>query len=155
MTTADFEVYANESIPLYARDKVESGQWTENDSLRLAREGFMELLPQGLGTPNNYLFKIRDPAKRKDVGALWFASKERAGERIAYVYDIFIEPSYRRMGYATRAFAALEKEARSRGLSGVALHVFGHNSAAQTLYSKLGYRPTNISMLKKLGRDSD
>lgn len=80
--------------------------------------------------------------------------KERARKRIAYVYDVFIKAAYWRMGYATRAFSALEQEACSRGVSGVALHVFGHNSPAQCLDAKLGYRPTNISMFKTLGHES-
>jgi hypothetical protein len=41
-------------------------------------------------------------------------------------------------------------QARARGLAGVALHVFGHNSSAQALYHKLGYQTTNISMFKTL-----
>ncbi|MFO1298108.1 MAG: hypothetical protein U1F25_17690 [Rubrivivax sp.] len=34
------------------------------------------------------------------------------------------------------------------GLSGIALHVFGHNHEAQALYRKLGYVATNIHMFK-------
>ena len=53
-----------------------------------------------------------------------------------------------REGHALRAFVALEDEVRRLGLSGIALHVFGHNTGAQALYAKLGFHPTNISLYK-------
>lgn len=153
MRESVFAAYIDEAIRTYARDKVRSGQWTEEASLRLARDGFNALLPEGLATPDNHLFTIRDPATQADVGTLWFAIQERAGRKIAYVYDVLIAKEFQRMGHATHAFEALEEEVRSLGLSGIALHVFGHNAGAQALYAKLGYRPTNINMFKKVGPD--
>ena len=152
MDSDEFSAYIAEAVPAYAQDKVESGQWSRDSSLRLAQEGFSELLPQGLATPNNHLFTVRDAASQASVGVLWFAIQQRADENIAYVYDVFVRPTFRRKGYATEAFAALEAEAVARGFSGVALHVFGHNFAARALYSKLGYQPTNVNMFRRVGR---
>lgn len=84
------------------------------------------------------------------VGVLWIAAKERAGQRIAYVYNVGIEPNHRRKGHASRAFVALEDQVRALGLSGIAPHVFGHNAAAQALYAKLGDRQTNFNLFKPL-----
>jgi len=66
------------------------------------------------------------------------------------VYDVYVRPEHQRKGHAGRAFAALEVEAHRLGLTGIALHVFGHNAGAQALYQKLGYVPTNINMFKPL-----
>ena len=85
---------------------------------------------------------------RAAVGMLWIAGLERAGQRIAYVYDISVRPEHRRKGHAASAFAALEGKVRELGLSGIALHVFGHNAGAVALYTKLGYQATNINMFK-------
>jgi len=81
---------------------------------------------------------------------LWFAVQTKFNARIAYVFDVSVRPERQREGHAYRAFLALEDEVRRRGLSGIALHVFGHNPGAQALYAKLGYRPTNINMYKPL-----
>jgi ribosomal protein S18 acetylase RimI-like enzyme len=81
---------------------------------------------------------------------LWFAVQERAGHKIAYVYDVMIHPDHQRKGHGTQAFRKLEEKARELGLSGIALHVFGHNPEAHDLYLRLGFRPTNISMFKPL-----
>jgi len=150
MTEGEFVAFATEAVPAYAADKVASGQWSKDEALELSRKSFDELLPLGLATPDNYLFTIRDSAEQASVGMLWIAVQDRGGKRIAYVYDVSVKPEHQRKGYATRALLALEDKVRSLGLSGIALHVFGHNAIAQALYVKLGYQPTNISMFKAI-----
>lgn len=149
MNVEQFSAFAHASVADYAAEKVNSGQWAEDQSLELSRKNFEELLPQGLQTPDNYFFCVLDE-HAATVGALWIGVKEFAGRRAAYVYDIWIAPDFRRRGHATRALLAAEHEARRLGLSGIGLHVFGHNVAARTLYEALGYRATNINMFKSL-----
>jgi ribosomal protein S18 acetylase RimI-like enzyme len=148
MTEPEFEAFLEELIPAYAKDKVDSGEWTDAEALALSARGARDLLPQGLATPGHHLFTVRDASGAVRVGELWFAEQERAGKRIAYVYDIAIRPEYHRLGHATRAFAALEEEVRRRGLAGIALHVFGHNAPAIALYQRLGFHPTDLNLFK-------
>ena len=150
MNAEEFTAYVEQAIPDFAQEKVDAGQWSKEASLALARQGFNELLTEGHATPENCLFTLREVSGRATVGVLWFAVQERAGQRIAYVYDILVEPQHQRKGYGKSTFEALESEVASRGLCGNALHVFGHNKAAQALYAKLGYQPTNINMFKKV-----
>jgi ribosomal protein S18 acetylase RimI-like enzyme len=150
MSEAAFATYMAESIPAFAQDKVASGQWSEDSALELSRQGFEALLPQGLATADNQLFEIRADSKPGAIGMLWFAVQERAGKKIAYVFDIMIEPAHQRQSHGTQVFEILETKARALGLSGIALHVFGHNPQAHALYLRLGFRPTNISMFKPL-----
>lgn len=147
MTDAEFTAWLAQAIPAYAADKVASGQWSQDVSLELSTQEHTELLPQGLATPDNHLFTIVD-AESAPVGMLWFAVKTKFNARTAYVYDVSVVPERQREGHAWRAFTALEDEVRALGLSGIALHVFGHNTGAQALYAKLGYEPTNISLFK-------
>jgi len=149
MSDADFAAFVGATVPAYAADKVASGQWSEEQSLDLARRELEELLPRGRLTAGHHLFNVVDSAGGR-VGTLWIAEKVQAGKRIAYVYDLLIRPECRRQGYAIRALQAAEEQARQRGLCGVGLHVFGHNSGARLLYEKLGYRATNVNMFKPL-----
>jgi ribosomal protein S18 acetylase RimI-like enzyme len=150
MTQSEYAVWLEATIPAYAADKVVSGQWSEEASLQLSKKEFDELLPQGLETPDNHLFTIVD-SESAPVGILWFAVKTKFNARVAYVFDVSVTPLRRHEGHAFRAFIALEDQIRKLGLSGIALHVFGHNTGAQALYAKLGFRPTNISLFKPLG----
>ena len=52
--------------------------------------------------------------------------------------------------WTERSLIALEEEALRLGPSGIALGVFGHNTVAEALYAKLGFRPTNIHLLKTI-----
>lgn len=149
MNDDDFAAWRDQSVPEFAEEKVKSGQWSKEESLAKARENFDELLPQGRETAQHHLFRVVDDAGQK-VGVLWVHEQERGGERIAYVYDIVIDEAHRRRGHAQAAFRMMEQKARDLGLSGVALHVFGHNDEARALYEKLGFAPTNIHMFKRL-----
>lgn len=149
MTEAEFAAWCDAIVPDYAAEKVKSGEWRENDALARSRESLDGLLPRGIDTPDNHLFTIIAP-DGDSVGMLWFAARERSGSRIAYVYNIAIDPRFRRQGHAERAFRALEREAGRLGLEGIGLHVFGHNRGARSLYEKLGFEATDITMFKPL-----
>ena len=153
MNEAEYIAWLRETVPAYATDKVASGQWEQDQALQLSTAEYAEMLPQGIETPDNYLYTLRDAAGSR-VGMLWFAVKTKFGSRIAYVYDVSVDELYKRQGHATRAFQALEQEALRLGLAGVALHVFGHNTGAQALYAKLGYGPTNISLYQRVAPDA-
>ncbi len=146
---AEYNAWLETVIPGYAEDKIASGQWTAESALELSRKEYADLLPNGKDTENNYIFTVLG-ASGEVVGTLWFVAKERAGRQIAYVFDIFVAPEHRRQGHAFRAFQALEQEVARLGLSGIALHVFGHNQEAHALYVKLGYVATNINMFKQV-----
>ncbi len=145
-----FAEYLKSSVTGYAEENVASGRWPAQDALQRSRNEFHELLPQGLATPNNYLFEIKAAENGPTVGFIWFAAEEHRGTRGAYVYDVIVKEAYRRLGHARRAFLALEPLVAALGLSSIGLHVFGHNAGAQALYSQLGYAVTGINMLKKL-----
>jgi ribosomal protein S18 acetylase RimI-like enzyme len=154
MTQPEYAAWLAATIPAYAADKVASGQWAEDAALELSTKGYGELLPQGPATPDNHLFTILDE-KAAPVGVLWFAVKTKFNARIAFVFDVTVLEERRRQGHARRALLALEDKVRKLGLSGIALHVFGHNAGARALYAKLGYGPTNINLFKPIGLNAD
>lgn len=150
MSESEYAAWLAEAIPAYALDKVATGQWSDEESLELSKKDFDELLPQGQATPDSFLHTIVD-SRTAAVGVLCFTVKTRFNARIAYVIDVSVRTERQREGHAHRAFLALEDEVRKFGLSGIALHVFGHNTGARALYAKLGYQPTNISLFKQVG----
>ena len=154
MQASTFISYRESSSRGYAEDNVAAKRWLEADALEQARENFDSLLPEGLATPDNYLYEIQattDEAQPNiHVGYLWFAVVTKSGVRTGYVYDLEVFPEFRRRGHAERAFESLEPIARELGLISIALHVFAHNPAAQSLYAKLGYQLTSYNMTKLL-----
>jgi len=149
MTSAEFDAWLPGTIAGYAAEHVRSGRWSGDEALVRSREEHERLLPQGLATPDHHLCNIVPAGGGQAVGMLWFQAMQKPTPS-AFVYNIEIYPEFRRRGYAEQAMLELEEEARRLGLTGIRLHVFGHNTAARPLYDKLGYVPTNINMLKEL-----
>lgn len=150
MNKAQFEEYLASSIEDYAGEHVKVGNWSPEKALQKAKENFHRLLPDGLSTSNQYLFTIEDETLGKKVGMLWFAVEKRETGPRAFVYDVRINESYRRQGYGTQAFKALERKVRELGLKRIMLHVFGHNRAARAMYAKLGYEVMSLIVSKTL-----
>lgn len=150
MTEAAFRHFCERAVADYAEENVAAGRWPAQGALERSRQEHDRLLPQGLATPGQHLFSIRDTAQGVDVGSLWLAVTEHPGGRSGYIYDIVIAPAHRRRGHARAAFVALEAVARELGLGDIGLHVFAHNEGAQALYRGLGYQVTGLNMRKVL-----
>lgn len=150
MTDAEYAEFLALAVPDYANEHVESGDWSAEGAIERSAAEFDELLPNGPATLGHHLFTIYDPALQTSVGMLWFAVRDSSGKRVAFVYNLMVDEQYRRRGYASQAFLAMEDEVRALGLQAIRLHVFGHNHGAQALYAKLGYEVTNVMMQKTL-----
>ena len=150
MSAETFAHYQEAAVAGYAKENVDSGRWPEEDAIERSQADFAASLPQGLNTPDNYLFEIIAGDDGKCVGYIWFAVVEKNGLRSAFVYDIEIKPEFRRKGYAEATFNALEPLVLKLGLSSIGLHVFSQNIGVQNLYRKLGYGVTSVNMQKHL-----
>ena len=150
MTESEFQIYRARLIRDYAADKVRAGTWLAEDSLSRSEQEIDELLPNGLVTPDHYLFSIRDVVAAENVGILWFAVTHWGGKDQAFIYDVEVNSDQRSKGYGSQALIGLEDKVKALGLDRIQLHVFGHNQRARQLYEKLGYEITNINMAKKL-----
>lgn len=152
MNPGSFSGYREAAAKGYADDNVASGRWPEDGALQRSYQDFDQSLPQGLATPDNYLYEIGDETSGAIVGIMWFAVVVKNGLKSAFVYDVEVKAEFRRQGHARAAFAALEPLVKDLGLSSIGLHVFGHNPGAQALYNSLGYGITGVNMLKNLGK---
>ena len=150
MTDTEYADFLAFAVPDYANEHVRAGDWPLEGSVERSAAEFDELLPNGAATPDHHLFTIYDTALQCGVGMVWFAVREITGKRMAFVYNLVVDEQYRRRGYASQAFLAMEPLVRALGLEAIRLHVFGHNQGAQELYAKLGYEVTNVMMQKTL-----
>lgn len=150
MGEESFQRYCEQAIRAYAEDHIRGGRWTPDEAYEKSAEEFRTLLPQGVATPDHFIYDLVEGEGRQAVGMLWLNTQQRGGERQVFIYEVEIYEPFRRRGYAAQAFALLDEWARERGASAIRLHVFGHNHAARALYEKAGYEPTNIQMIKRL-----
>ncbi|NLX08324.1 MAG: GNAT family N-acetyltransferase [Chloroflexi bacterium] len=150
MTEADYAAYLERLLPEYAAEHVRAGNWPAEHAETMAQAQLQAILPDGLHTPDHYLYLLRVEGETDPVGQLWLGVMRQGGAPRAFIYDIEIYERFRRRGYATQALQAAEAQARELGLSSIALHVFGHNTGARALYEKQGYAVTDVVMAKDL-----
>ncbi|MDD5265070.1 MAG: GNAT family N-acetyltransferase [Candidatus Bipolaricaulis sp.] len=150
MTQEEFDAWRPIVEAGYAADHVRAGNWRDTEAPHQARKAFDQLLPNGVNTENHHVCSIVDEATGETVGHLWYFAAPAAGSPSLFVASIGTNEAHRRRGYATAALEALEGEAAALGARSIRLHVFGDNTAARRLYAGLGYRETNVQMVKEL-----
>lgn len=149
LSADQYQEWRKESLMSYAAEKVEAGNWPEEEARERAEKSFQELLPEGQATPHHHLYAIWAPDRDQSIGIFWFhiAPDKR---RVAFIYDFVISEEFRGKGYGKAALLAGEQAMQSLGAKSSALHVFAHNTTARKLYEKCGYAVTNLNMSKIL-----
>ena len=145
MQQEDFDRVLVNEISGYAAEHVRNGNWPEEGSLERSRKEFEALLPQGVHTPNQYLWTLMDGDQK--IGFIWVQVKDGRG----FIYDFLIHEEFRGKGYGKQALAAMDERLQGMNVESVSLHVFGNNIPAQELYKKMGFEVTNIHMQKRYG----
>ncbi|HEV3172152.1 MAG TPA: GNAT family N-acetyltransferase, partial [Actinocrinis sp.] len=115
MTAAEFGRYLEPAIREYAHQKVLSGDWEPHEAVELSRADHAQLLPDGLATPDQLLFTVRDEATEQPVGVLWLVLRMRAVKVEAYVYDLVVAEEVRGRGYGRATMLACLDAARKLG----------------------------------------
>ncbi|HZU55004.1 MAG TPA: GNAT family N-acetyltransferase [Actinocrinis sp.] len=150
MTEEEFGPYLRASIRDFAKQKIISGEWSEFEAVALSEADFARLLPDGLKSPDQHLYSVRDAESGERVAAIWIALRLKAGRVEGFVYDIEVLEQFRGQGYGRATMLAGIEKARELGAETVGLHVFGHNAPARALYRSLGFVETNVSMSLEL-----
>jgi ribosomal protein S18 acetylase RimI-like enzyme len=144
-----WDAWRTASIRRYAGDMVRVGAWFAEDAEDRATSLFAHLVPDGQSTAGHEFRSIVNEAG-ETVGAIWLAPDAEAGQGAAFLWDIVIDPEHRGQGYGRAGLEALEPLVRALGYDAIRLHVFGDNDVARHLYSAVGYRETDVSIIKRL-----
>jgi len=148
-SSEEFEGWSAALLSAYVDEIVQSGSMSREAAEEKGRRDDAELLPQGVATPGQLIFRVE--VDGQPIGWLWLALEHpRAEAGVGFIYDITLDEAVRGLGYGRAAMLLAEEEARRNGLHALALNVFGHNARARSLYASLGYRETSVQMRKEL-----
>nr|WP_249435699.1 GNAT family N-acetyltransferase [Paenibacillus sp. Marseille-Q4541] len=148
MNQEEYEQYISYAIEDYAKDKVASGNWSEEESIDRSRQEFARLLPKGEKSEFNHLYSIFHDEQH--IGMIWIAPMSPTNYEEGFIYDFMIKEPFQGQGYGKQSMQEIEVKAKELGMKKIGLHVFGHNQVARGLYEKMGYEITNINMKKIL-----
>lgn len=150
MNDAEFEAFLARAIPRRAERMVSRGLWEAADAEAAAREIYRRTLPNGVRTDQQHFCHLVDEPSGRRVGEAWYQVYVEGGRTHFYLSWIWVEPEFRRRGFATEALHLLEAEAARQGAVRTFLDVWVDNPEATRLYEKLGYRPSRVAMVKPL-----
>ena len=148
MLEGDLHSYLDTAIPNYAADNVKAGYWSEEEALGKSKDAYSKLLPEGVHSISQHLYKIEDTESGQSVGIIWLNARVDAPHPSGFIYDIEVNEEFRGKGYGKQAMLAIEEKARELGLKSIGLHVFAHNAVAKGLYEKIGYELKSMNMTK-------
>jgi GNAT superfamily N-acetyltransferase len=74
----------------------------------------------------------------------WPPGPHYAGDRLAFVYNVYTEPAHRRRGLARRIMDTIHTWCRNEGISSMALNASRH---AKPLYEAMGYAESPSPMM--------
>ena len=148
MSDVEFDEYLRALRVSYAQERAESANTSLEEEQAESDRQINQLLPDGLRSPGHFFWNVVDDAGGNAVGTLWVF--EDAAKHRAFIYGIEMSADQRGKGYGTAALAALEETLRPRGVTRIALNVFGKNTGAQRLYARVGYYPIAIAMQKDI-----
>ena len=85
-------------------------------------------------------FLVDEAGVRAGYVVFTFGFDHEAGEPLATVTDLFVEPTHRRQGYARAALQFVAETCRGLGVRRLELQVETHNAPGQALYRSFGFR---------------
>lgn len=140
-----FDVYRAELKQRYAESIAHSWEVVLEEAQGFAEVQLTTLLPSGVDTPHHAVCVVL--ANDKYAGMVWFSHQPGS---IAYIYDIYIEPAFRRQGIGSALIREVERQAAVNQCFAISLHVFEGNVAARCLYEKQGLKPVGTQLYKRL-----
>jgi GNAT superfamily N-acetyltransferase len=143
----EYDAFIERGMAFYVDDMVRAG--IDRDVAQAkADKDLPQLLPDGLATPDHYMYAVEDEGRF--AGYLWLCDRDGELGHSLFVYAVEINEEFRGRGLGRAAMVFAENEARRLGIAKVALNVFGGNAVARGLYLSLGYAETAVHMEKRV-----
>jgi ribosomal protein S18 acetylase RimI-like enzyme len=143
----EYGAFIERALAFYVSDMVAAGIDPEVAQAKADRDLPM-LLPDGLATPDHFMYAIEDGGRF--AGYLWLCDRDSELGHSLFIYAVEVSEESRGRGLGRAAMQFTEGEARRRGIAKVALNVFGGNAIARGLYLSLGYQETAVHMEKRI-----
>ena len=148
-----FQAFMEQSIAYFAEEQIQGGNWQEEDAVQKATEQLKQLLPQGQETAGHRFFSIIAGEEQQHVGSLWIGEMDLGEVPASFIYQIIIDPLFRRQGLGKQALKALEKLSAEWERNTIWLNVFAENQGAAALYRDLGYEVIKTYRNEETGQD--
>jgi ribosomal protein S18 acetylase RimI-like enzyme len=140
MGRAEVERCLPDVVASYAEALEAAGECAGHVAARAARSEIEAWLDEAEPHARKLLYRLVDPASDALIGLAWLDFD--GARELAYLAYLFVQPAFRRRGYARRALALVERLVRRVGGRRLSLHTFHQDHRAMALYQGAGYTVT-------------
>jgi ribosomal protein S18 acetylase RimI-like enzyme len=138
LTNDEFALWLGLSSKRQAADRAWASGRSSSDELRDVEAMVPHLLPDGKDTAG-HTFRLAQEDNGQSVAFVWFGSLPGMPDDSTFLFDIHVEPEWRRRGVGRTVLKTMLQSLRLEGVCNVFLQVRGDNAGAIALYNKLGF----------------
>src|ERR1700688_5188332 len=113
-TPDEYAAWSVQELEGYIDEIVASGALSRAAAEEQARREDAELLPQGLDTPGQLIFRL--DVENQPVGWLWLSLQHPLGDvGVGFIYNIVVDETFRGRGYGRETMRLPEEEGKRKG----------------------------------------
>ena len=125
-------------------------EWLELSVETPAPQNAARLLPDVRWIHGQTLRVVRDTARGKDVGFIWYGRLDGIDASARTVHHLVIREDERGKGYGAAALRAVEEDLRRADVACLDLEISPGNSAALRLCRSAGFERATVRLQKRL-----
>jgi len=149
MQDDDLTAYLRKSIPEYAYDQTQAGNWSAAEAVNRSRAEFDQMLPEGLSTPNTVLANVMLNDNEK-IGMVWYYIYPEKPIPTIYLIDLFLFPQFKGKGFEKTLLSGLEQVFKAAGARRIELQIFAHRVDDLKMYIESGFSQTSVLLAKNI-----
>jgi len=144
----EYDDYRNYCVNDYGQELVQNYGYSLATAKEIAEKELQRCFPNGVSTQEHQLMCITHADDDGWLGYLWYNINTETS--MAFIYDLYITPDFRNLGYGSQALAQLEHHLKPQGIDELKLRVAYSNHQALELYKRIGFNITGYNMCKRL-----
>jgi len=150
MQAEEYPAYCDYFIADYSREIVENYGHSLKVAVDLAKQDLQRSFPNGLESKEHSLLCIEGDINEDLtlIGYLWHCVN--ASDSSTFIYDFYIEDTFRGQGYGKEAMKQLEALLSKQSIKQIKLRVAYQNQRALALYQAVGFSISGYNMSKNI-----
>lgn len=150
---SEFMEYKEHLVSRFTVDSVANGDWTEDEAKTVAELQLQSILPEGVATPNHFIFSVFHQKLNMTVGNVWIQIQKKGTVRKGILFDLTIFDMFKNKGFDKQTLQVSEEWLKAKQVKSLELSVYSTNPSARNLYLDFGFTDFSYNMVKLLSSE--
>lgn len=153
LTESEFKEYREHLVSRFTEDSVTNGDWTEEEAKNVAEMQLKSILPEGVATPNHFIFSVFHQKLNMAVGNVWIQIQNKGTVKKGILFDLTIFDMFKNKDFDKQTLQVSEEWLKTKQVKSLELHVYATNPSARKLYVDFGLTDFSFNMVKSLSSE--